>query len=154
MAFTGDVNNAGSDTRHYVELLVQQGGPIETRQVQLPLKPAGRGLGKLFNIILSNFGFSFQCITYGDIKGVSINERSNDGWFIAHVVTYVRDVDGGVEALTENFALNKWVDGNRGDEERSVALNHLVSAGKLHAPLTNRRGVVFIIALHDTHAHK
>ena len=53
---------------------------------------------------------------------MSIIERSNDGWNIESIVTLVRDSYGGVEVLTQDFHVNRWVDGDAHYSHRQFPL--------------------------------
>ena len=68
--------------------------------------------GDLWKIDFSDFGFTDGCITIGEISGVSIVENGNDGWNIDSIVTLVKDDDGGVEVLTQDLDVFRWIDGD------------------------------------------
>lgn len=58
------------------------------------------------------FGFTDDCITIEEIQGVAIISKSNDGWNIDSIVTLVSDSSGGVQVLTHDLDLDRWIDGN------------------------------------------
>ena len=68
--------------------------------------------GDLWKIDFSDFGFTDGCITIGEISGVSIVENGNDGWNIDSIVTLVKDDECGVEVLTLDLDVFRWVDGD------------------------------------------
>ena len=43
---------------------------------------------------------------------MSIVENGNDGWNIDSIVTMVKDDDDGVEALTQDLDVFRWIDGD------------------------------------------
>ena len=111
MAFTSDVPAGGSDAGHTVE--VQASG--EVRNLQLYDRPGDDMLthkGDLWKINFSDFRFGDQCISLEEIQRVSIIESSNDGWNIDSIVTLVRDSENGIQVLTQNLDVNRWIDGD------------------------------------------
>ena len=111
MAFTSGLTHAGSDAGHTIE--IQANGQV--RNVRLYDRPGDDMLehkGDLWRISFGSFYFSDNCINIGDIQTVSIIESSNDGWNIDSIVTMVKDSAGGVQVLTQNLDVFRWVDGN------------------------------------------
>jgi hypothetical protein len=111
MAFTSGVDNAGSDTSHIIE--VQTIGQV--RSLVLYDRPGDdmqENKGDLWKINFSDFHFTDGCITIDEISGVSIVENGNDGWNIDSIVTLVKDNGGGVEALTQDLDVFRWIDGD------------------------------------------
>lgn len=112
MAFTSGVAHAGSDNGHSVQVRLSGG---QTRHVRLYDRPGDDMLahkGDLWKISFSSFGFSDSCIQIGEIQQVAITERSNDGWNIESIVTLVKDSSGGVQTLTQDLDVYRWIDGN------------------------------------------
>ena len=121
MAFTSGVDDAGSDTSHIIE--VQTIGQV--RNLVLYDRPGDdmqKNKGDLWKIDFSDFHFTDGCITIGEISGVSIVENGNDGWNIDSIVTMVKDNRGGVEALTQDLDVFRWIDGNDLPEYRRFNL--------------------------------
>ena len=111
MAFTSGVDDAGSDTSHIIE--VQTIGQV--RNLVLYDRPGDdmqKNKGDLWKINFSDFGFTDGCITIDEISGASIVENGNDGWNIDSIVTLVKDDDGGVEVLTQDLDVFRWIDGD------------------------------------------
>ena len=53
-----------------------------------------------------------SCITLSAIQRVSVVENGNDGWNIGSIVTLVRDPADRIQVLTQNFGVNRWIDGD------------------------------------------
>ena len=60
----------------------------------------------------TDFHFPDTCITIGDIRKVFIIEGSTDGWNIDSITTLVKDSLGGIQLLTRDLDVNRWVDGD------------------------------------------
>ena len=121
MAFTSGINNAGSDTHHTVE--VQASGHV--RNLRLYNRPGNDMLehkGDLWKINFSDFHFTDQCIRIEEIRRVSILEAANDGWNIDSIVTLVKDSQGGIQVLTQDLDVNRWIDGDRHHSHRRFEL--------------------------------
>ena len=121
MAFTSGVSNAGSDNHHTVE--IQASG--EVRNLRMYDRPGNDMLshkGDLWKINFSDFHFADSCIRIPEIRRVSIIERNNDGWNIDSIVTLVKDTSGGIEVLTQNLDVYRWIDGNTHHSHRRFEL--------------------------------
>ena len=121
MAFTSGVAKGGSDSAHSVEL--QVGG--HTRNLRLPNLPGNDYLshkGDLWKLDISKFLFTDSCIRFPEIKRVSIIERSDDGWHIDSIATFVLDGNNNAQILTQDLDVNKWIDGNSGASRRRLEL--------------------------------
>ena len=121
MAFTSSVQNAGTNAGHGIQLQVNG----QVRNLRLYDRPGDDALenkGDLWRFEISNFRFADSCIRIGEIQSVTITERSNDGWNIESIVTLVRDSRGGVGLLTQDFHVNRWVDGNAHHSHRQFTL--------------------------------
>ena len=121
MAFTSGVDDAGSDTSHIIQ--VQTIGQV--RNLVLYDRPGDdmqKNKGDLWKIDFSDFHFTDGCITIDEISGVSIVENGNDGWNIDSIVTLVKDDHGGVEVLTQDLDVFRWIDGNDLPEYRHFDL--------------------------------
>ena len=108
MAFTSGVASAGSNSHHSVEIL--SNGVV--RHMRLYDRPGDDMLshkGDLWKINFSNFHFSDPCITLGEIQSVSIIESNNDGWNIDSIVTLVKDSGDGIQVLTQDLDVNRWI---------------------------------------------
>lgn len=68
--------------------------------------------GDLWKINFLDFHFTDSCITIGKISGVSIVENGDDGWNIDSIVTLVKDSHGGVQVLTQDLDVYRWIDGD------------------------------------------
>lgn len=112
MAFTSGVGSAGSDTSHMVE--VQLSG-YQVRNLRLYNRPGDDMLahkGDLWELNFADFHFTYSCIRITEIRRVSILEGGNDGWNIDSIVTLVKDSSGGIQVLTQDLDVNRWIDGN------------------------------------------
>ena len=111
MAFTSNILHAGSDESHGVELQVRSA----VRQLRLydrsgdDMRPHK---GDLWELNIADFHFLDPCVRIGEIRRLSIVERSNDGWNIASIVTFVKDSFDQVQVLTQDIGVNRWIDGN------------------------------------------
>ena len=111
MAFTSNILHAGSDQSHGVELQVRS----TVRQLRLYDRPGddmSPHKGDLWELNIADFHFLDPCISIRKIRGVSIVERSNDGWNIASIATFVKDSHDQVQVLTQDIGVNRWIDGN------------------------------------------
>ena len=121
MAATSGILNAGSDTHHTVE--VQTIGYV--RNLRLYNRPGNDMLehkGDLWKINFADFHFPDTCITIGEIRRVSILEAANDGWNIDSIVTLVKDSRGGIQVLTQDLDVNRWIDGDAHHSHRRFEL--------------------------------
>jgi hypothetical protein len=111
MAFTSGIDNAGSDTSHIIEVQAD----AQVRSLVLHDRPGDdmqENKGDLWKIDFSDFQFTDGCITIGEISGASIVENGNDGWNIDSIATLVKDNRGGVELLTQDLDVFRWIDGD------------------------------------------
>jgi hypothetical protein len=111
MAFTSGVDGAGSDADHMIQVQTA----YQVRNLVLYNRPGDdmeKNKGDLWKINFSDFRFTDNCITIGEIRGASILENGNDGWNIDSIVTLVKDNDGVVEVLTQDLDVFHWIDGN------------------------------------------
>ena len=111
MAFTSHHAHAGSDAGHAVEIRANN----HVRHIRLYDRPGDDMLshkGDLWKINIADFHFSDPCITINEIQNVYIVERSNDGWNIESIATFVRDSNGGVQVLTQDLDVFRWIDGD------------------------------------------
>ena len=111
MAFTSGHVHGGSDTSHAVEMRVNG----VTRKRVLYDRPGDdmfNHKGDLWKINFSHFGFTDRCIRLSEIDALYIVENNDDGWNIVSVATFVEDVHGGVQVLTQDLEVNRWIDGD------------------------------------------
>ena len=121
LAFTSGAGAAGSDSHHSVEILANG----QVRNVHMYDRPGNDMLenkGDLWKINFGSFYFSDSCINIGDIQTVSIIESGNDGWNIDSIVTMVKDSAGGVQVLTQDLDVFRWVDGDAHHTHRRFTL--------------------------------
>lgn len=105
MAFTSGLDYADSDTSNNIEL--QYSGYVRTLTLyDRPGDDFQSNKGDLWDFSLSG------CITLSSISRVSVAENGNDGWNIGSIVTLVRDPAGRIQVLTQNFGVNRWIDGD------------------------------------------
>ena len=112
MAFTSGASDAGSDSTHVVEVQLTSG---QVRCLPLYDRPGDDMLshkGDLWKISFTDFHFTDGCITIQEISGVAIKEGGNDGWQIDSIATFVKDVYGGSQLLTQNLDAFRWIDDN------------------------------------------
>jgi len=115
LAFTSGLGNAQTAERHEVELRAAS----QTRHIVLPDRPVGDYTpkkGDLWKIPISDFGFSLpgQCILLTDVKEIAITERSNDGWNIDSIVTFLRSGDSthDFHLASVDIDVFRWIDGD------------------------------------------
>ncbi len=121
MAFTSDLKYAGSDGQHNVEVRIKgmsQHRPLYNR----PGDDYKRNKGDFWEYSFSDFGFTDSCIQIGDFRYIEITEGGNDGWNIASIVTLVEDSSGGVQVVTTDIGVNRWIDGDGKQEHRRFRL--------------------------------
>lgn len=122
MGFTSNVPNAGADALHGVEL--QAGGL--NRSITLPNLPGDDYLpnkGDLWMLSLSSFNFP-RCMLLREFQNIAIVARNNDGWNIASIVTLLCSQDYCCRLFSQDFGVNRWVDGNGAVENRRFDLTH------------------------------
>lgn len=124
LAFTSGLNHAGTDSGHNVEVNVR-GAARHRPLYDRPGDDAMKHKGDLWVYNFSQFGFPYSCIKIGDIRTVSITEGSNDGWNIESIVVLVVDAHGGAEAITADFGVNQWVDGDGSQSHRRFTLRNI-----------------------------
>ena len=121
MAFTGGTQNALTNHPPFIQLTV--GGEIG--MVQLP-EVTGlefqNDKGDLWAIDLNDFGLSSACIRQRDIEGIAVVEGGTDGWLIDSIVTFLLDEDGNFTLLSRDIDVDRWIDGNGGDERKRFDL--------------------------------
>ena len=71
--------------------------------------------GDLWELSLSG------CIKIPEIQRVSIVANGNDGWNIESIVTLVSD-SSNIQVLTQNFDVNRWIDGDGDSSHRQFDL--------------------------------
>ena len=121
MAFTSGKDYADSDTSYIIE--IQANGKVQNRLLyDRPGDDMHKNKGDLWKINFSDFGFTSDCITIGDISGASIVAKGNDGWNIESIVTLVKGTDGGVKLLTQDLDVFRWIDGDGPQKERRFDL--------------------------------
>ena len=111
MAFTSGHANSGSHTSHSVEIRAND----QVKHLVLYDRPGNDMLshkGDLWKINIADFHFSDSCITINEIQNVYIVEGGNDGWNIESIATFVRDSSGGVQVLTQDLDVFRWIDGD------------------------------------------
>ena len=121
IAITGDTQN--SFTRHppFLEMTIG----VETGSVQL--QPVNgdefeRGRGAVWTFNTADFGFTDRCIEVDDVDGLAVLEGGTDGWNIATIVTQVLDDDGDFSVLSSDIGVDRWIDGNGGEERKRFDL--------------------------------
>lgn len=121
MAFTGGSQNALTNHPPFIELIVEG----EIGLVQLP-EVTGlefqNDKGDLWAINLGEFGLSTTCIRQRDIEGIAVVEGGTDGWLIDSIVTFLLDVDGNFSLLSSDIDVDRWIDGNGGEERKRFDL--------------------------------
>ncbi len=116
MAFTSGIHSAESNAEstggHAVEIVITG---HHARNVRLYNRPGDDMMlhkGDLWKINITDFHFPDSCINITEIQRVSIIETDFDGWNIESIVTLVKDSGGGVQMLTQNLDVNRWIDGD------------------------------------------
>ena len=110
MAFTSGLDDAGSDNGHSVQLRAN-GLTSTVNLYDLPGDDYESNKGDLWKMRISDFHFA-NCITIEDITGIAIVARSDDGWNIDLITTYVGDESGKFQELSQDFDVYRWIDGN------------------------------------------
>ncbi len=125
LAFTSDLDHAGSDKSHEVVMSVK-GVVGMTVLPNLPGDDYLKNKGDLWKLSLKNdFHVTYSCVKKGDIDWIEIEEHSNDGWNIASIVTFLRD--GSLyEVATIDFNVNRWIDGDGPQSHKRFRLNKVL----------------------------
>ena len=111
MAFTSNEPDAGADSPHSVEVVIN--GEVQNmRLYDLPGDDFLQNKGDLWKINFSNFGFSDTCITIEEIDRVSIVGLSGDDWIIDSIATFVIYSNGHSRVLTQDFNVRRRIDGD------------------------------------------
>lgn len=111
MAFTSDLNGAGSDEGHAVELKAI--GETKTKLLyNLPGDDYLEEEGDFWKYKINSFGFSGSCIELEDITGIAIVESSDDAWNIDSIVTFFIDSQNGKHTGSIDLDAYRWVDGD------------------------------------------
>lgn len=75
-----------------------------------------------FNSSGGPYGLGFEdCVRLKEIRGVSIEEGSDDGWMIESILTLVCGA-GQCVLLTLDLHIERWIDGNSGQYARCYKL--------------------------------
>ena len=106
MAFTSGLEYAETDTRSNIQLQYNNGNVQTMTLYDRPGDDFQSNKGDLWEFSLSG------CITLSAITSVSVVENGNDGWNIGSIVTLVRDPADRIQVLTQNFGVNRWIDGD------------------------------------------
>ena len=96
----------------FLSLTLTNGAQRELRLRDNPGDEFHADDGDMWQIQISDFGFSGStCVTYDSINRVTIRAGGNDGWQIDSIMT-VLDTDGVYKALTLDFRVRQWIDGD------------------------------------------
>lgn len=122
MAFTSGRDHAGSDDGHSVQIQLKNSDIQHVRLYDRPGDDMQKNKGDLWKIDFSKFGFSDSCIKKSKIKSVAITESSNDGWNIESIATFIEDTAEGLQILTQDFNVYRWIDGDGSASHRRFDL--------------------------------
>ena len=112
IAFTTHAQYASTVDFPFIRLTLSNGQQRELRLFNAPGDEFQPDDGDMYQWSISEFGFSGStCVTYDSISQVTIREGGNDGWQIDSIMT-VLDTDGVYRALTLDFRVNRWIDGD------------------------------------------
>ena len=115
MAFTSIQAHASTSDYHNIELQynesVQTMTLYDQRGVEFQLNK-----GDLWEFSLPS------CLTLHTITRVSVTANGGDGWNIGSIVTLVRDTDDKIQLLSQDFSVNRWIDGNNELGHRNFTL--------------------------------
>ena len=121
IAFTSGITNGHSDTSHSIQL--ESNGVVQTISLyDRPGDDSQSHKGDLWSMQFSSFHFSDNCIRIPEIQRVSLVESGNDGWNIQTIVTLVSG-SNRLQILTQDFSVNRWIDGDRGASYRHFDLS-------------------------------
>ncbi len=124
LAFTSDLDHAGSDKSHEVAMSVN-GIVGSTILPNLPGDDYLKNKGDLWKLgISSHFHFK-GCVKKGAIDWIDVVEHSNDGWNIDSIVTFLRD-GSSYEVATIDFNVYRWIDGNGAQSHKRFRLNKVL----------------------------
>ena len=115
MAFTSDLEYASTAIFHNIELQYNESVLTMTLYDQ-PGVEFQSNMGDLWEFSLPS------CITLHTITRVSVVANGDDGWNIGSIVTLVRDTGNKIQLLTQDFSMNRWIDGNDELEHRNFTL--------------------------------
>ena len=128
MAYTSDVRNSQSNTRHNITILAKG---LESIQI-LPDLPKGNfetEVADQWKLDMQNF-FDFKtCITLDDIEGISIKANSDDAWNIGSIVTFAVSDNDCNEQISADYSIDQWIDGNGANDSKEYKLSLTTTAG-------------------------
>jgi hypothetical protein len=121
LAVTGDTEYSFTAHPPILEMIVGD----EVGSVQL-LPATGdefqRGGGDLWRFKIAEFGFTQECIEVDDVDGLALLPGGTDGWKIESIVTQVLTDDRENRVLSSDIGVDRWIDGNGGEERRRFDL--------------------------------
>ena len=128
MAYTSNIRNSQSNTRHNVTVLAKG---LESMQT-LPDLPNGnfeKELADQWKLDMQTF-FDFNtCITLDDIEGISIKANSDDAWNIGSIVTFAANKNDCWEQISADYNIDQWIDGNGANDSKGYKLSLTTTAG-------------------------
>ena len=132
MAYTSDLEGAGSDGTHRIRLQVN--GSASTKCLEnLPGDDHSPNRGDIWKFNLIDFFEFTGCITMNDIDNIAILHgvlyRGFDGWNIESIVTFAV-VSEYWELTSADFNVIQRVDGDSEDDCKEFTLSLLNSTGK------------------------
>ena len=128
MAYTSNLQNAGSDNSHRISLQVR--GSTSTKYLpDLPGDDYSPNRGDLWKLDLDNFFGFTGCIRINDINSISILQGNNDGWNIDSIVTFAVVDQNSWELTSADFDVFQWIDGDSEANEREFTLSLQTSGG-------------------------
>lgn len=122
MAFTSGLGGADAEISHSIQIQLNNGVERTLPLYDRPGDDFEANKGDIWDIHLSTFGFSDSCITIPEIQRVSVVENGNDAWNIGTIVTVVSD-SSNYQVLTQDFGVNRWIDGDSSSDQRRFDLN-------------------------------
>ena len=131
MAYTSDLEGAGSDGTHRIRLQVN--GSASTKRLEnLPGDDHSPNRGDIWKFNLIDFFEFTGCITMNDIDNITILHgvyRGFDAWNIESIVTFAV-VSEYWELTSANFNVFQWIESFSEDERREFTLSLPTSTGK------------------------
>ena len=150
MAYTSNLQNAGSDSSHRISLQVK--GSTSTKSLpNLPGDDYSPHLGDLWKLDLDNFFGFTGCIRINDINSISILEGSNDGWNIDSIVTFAVVDQNSWELISADFDVFQWIDGDSEANEREFTLDLQTSGGQCSYLFSIQLHTIKGLKLHPSH---
>ena len=63
---------------------------------------------------------------------MAVVANGNDGWNIGSIVTLIRDTAKGIQLLTQDFDVDRWIDNEEGEQISNLHCQEMISFQVVH----------------------